>query len=357
MPLPDFSSNPSEEPSIAPGPELFDPAYVVLDVRAPAEFSKGHIPGAVSLHLFDDAERAEIGTLYKQRGEEAAVELGLEHVGPRMAELVRRAREAAEGKRILVHCWRGGMRSGAVVWLLKTAGLPVEKLVGGYKAYRAWMRASLAAPRPYHIVGGMTGVGKTDVLNALSNAGAQTLDLEGLAAHFGSAFGNLDQHAQPTTEQFANDVHAVLFGCDLARPIWVEDESRRIGNVVLPDELYDRLVAAPIWSLDRSNDERIARLCRLYGEASPSSLIAAFERIRKRLGGLTCDQAIAAVSAGDLPTATRLVLPYYDKQYRHTMAQSEALRTAAHHLEITGLPEPAIARQLISSSASTPPTP
>ena len=166
---------------------MFEQPHVILDTRSPKEYEKGHITGAVSFPLFDNDERAVIGTLYKQRGKDAAVERGLEFVGPKMSEFVSEAKEryAAQVKPLplVVHCWRGGMRSGSVAWLLETAGLDVVKITGGYKAYRALARTDFAQIADLRILGGMTGVGKTQILQAMRKQGAQVVDLEGRAGH------------------------------------------------------------------------------------------------------------------------------------------------------------------------------
>ena len=305
------------------GSWILESGQIILDTRSPAEFSKGHIPGAHVFPLFDDQERAVIGTLYKQQGQDSAVERGLELVGPKMADFVRRSRQLyqdqLDSKPLLIHCWRGGMRSGSVAWLLETAGIPVIKLQGGYKAYRQWARAELASLSSIRILGGMTGVGKTPILHAMSATGAQVLDLEGIADHLGSAFGNLDRHEQPSSEQFSNDCHAVIASMNRDRPIWVEDESRVIGTVHVPEELFQAMSKAPIWEVTRTDAERIDELCRIYGNATQSSLRAAFMRIEEKLGGARCQEAIAALDAGDLPHAAAIGLSYYDKLYQHTI--------------------------------------
>ena len=304
------------------GDWIYESGRVILDTRSPGEFAKGHIPGAVPMPIFEDDERAVIGTLYKQQGKPAAVEKGLEFVGPKMGELVRLARELHEAQEteapIIVHCWRGGMRSGAVAWLLETAGLPVVKLIGGYKAYRGWAREDFGSISCLRVVGGMTGVGKTKVLHALQGIGAQVLDLEGIAAHLGSAFGNLERIPQPTSEQFANDCHHGLKGFDWNLPIWTENESRAIGTVHLPQECVDSMRSSPVWTLERTQEERLDVLCEVYGSASTHLLVAAFERIREKLGGLRCQEAIAALENDDLRTAAAIGLIYYDKLYDHT---------------------------------------
>jgi len=213
------------------------------------------------------------------------------------------------------------MRSGSVAWLLAEAGMTVLRLEGGYKAYRKWVRQDLAEKRPYAILGGMTGVGKTEVLRALAHQGEAVLDLEGFAQHLGSAFGNLDQHPQPTSEQFANDLHAQLRTFDGPRRIWVEDESRRVGQVHVPEELHDQLRKARCVELTRTDDERVEHLCSIYGQADPEALKAAFRRIERKLGGQHVQAAVRAIDEGNLPHAAAIGLRYYDKLYRHTQAR------------------------------------
>jgi tRNA 2-selenouridine synthase len=160
--------------------------YPLLDVRAPIEFAQGHVPGALNLPLFTDEERARIGTAYKQVNQERAVHLGLEFFGPKMSAMVKQAKKLAPGKEVRLHCWRGGMRSGAVLWLLELAGFRVHLLDHGYKDYRRAVLASFAQPRQWRVLGGLTGSGKTDVLHALVAEHQQpVLDLEGLAHHKG----------------------------------------------------------------------------------------------------------------------------------------------------------------------------
>ena len=208
------------------GPEVFlagakEEGALLLDARSPGEYAEAHIPGAQSFPLFDDAQRAEVGTLYKQVGREAAIERGLELIGPRMATFVREARalfDAAPHRRpIHLYCWRGGMRSGSL------SGLPVVLLEGGYKAYKQTLPDFMGRAWPLVRVGGYTGSAKTAVLEELKQAGEQVVDLEGLACHFGSAFGNLRRHAQPSSEHFRNLLAETLTQLDPDRRIWVEN--------------------------------------------------------------------------------------------------------------------------------------
>ena len=295
--------------------------YPVLDVRAPIEFAQGHVPGALNLPLFTDEERARIGTTYKQMSQERAVHLGLEFFGPKMSAMVKQAKKLVPGKEVRLHCWRGGMRSGAVLWLLELAGFNVHLLDHGYKDYRRAVLASFAQPRPWRVLGGLTGSGKTDVLHQLAATPDQrVLNLEGLAHHKGSAFGAIGQPAQPTQEQFENNLAAAMAALPAGAPIWVEDESRQIGRLTIPPGLFAQLQAAPRYVLEVPRAARVAKLAAEYGAEAPAELAAAVERLQKRLGGLATQQALAAVEAGDFPLMVELVLNYYDKTYTHGLA-------------------------------------
>ena len=301
-------------------PEFQALPYPLLDVRAPAEFAQGHVPGALNLPLFSDEERARIGTTYKQVSQDRAVHLGLEFFGPKMSLLVKQAQKLAPGKEVRLHCWRGGMRSGAVQWLLELAGFRVHLLDHGYKDYRHAVLAQLAAPRPWRVLGGLTGSGKTDVLHQLAAQGQPVLDLEGLAHHKGSAFGAIGQPTQPTQEQFENNLAAALAALPTDAPVWVEDESRQIGRLTIAPALFAQLRAAPRWVLAVPRAARVAKLAAEYGAEDPTALADAIDRLRKRLGGLATQQALAAVAAGDFALMVELVLDYYDKTYTHGLA-------------------------------------
>lgn len=297
--------------------------YPLLDVRAPIEFAQGHVPGALNLSLFTDEERARIGTTYKQVSQERAVHLGLEFFGPKMSAMVKQAQKLAPGKEVRLHCWRGGMRSGAVLWLLELAGFKVHLLDKGYKDFRREVLASFDAPRQWRVLGGLTGSGKTDVLHALAATpyAQPVLDLEGLASHKGSAFGAIGQPAQPTQEQFENNLAAALAALPADVPVWVEDESRQIGRLTIPPALFAQLRTAPRWVLEVPRAARVAKLAAEYGAEDPTELAASIERIQKRLGGLATQQALAAVAAGDFALMVELVLDYYDKTYTYGLAQ------------------------------------
>ena len=197
----------------------------ILDVRSPGEFARGHIPGARNLPLFDDEERSEIGTLYKQSGRRVAVQRGLERVGPRLASLAEALRQAADAggeAPLRLHCWRGGMRSGSVAWLAGTLELPVVLLEGGYKAWRRRVLERFERPWPLHLLGGRTGCAKTELLLALRQRGVAVIDLEGRAHHRGSSFGALGLPPQPSTEHYENLLAADLDALEGAPEIWLE---------------------------------------------------------------------------------------------------------------------------------------
>ncbi len=295
-------------------------AVPILDVRAPAEYAQGHIPGAVSLPLFSDEERARIGTTYKQVNPEKAVLLGLDFFGPKLRTLVEQAKKLAPSQEVRLHCWRGGMRSGAVQWLLELAGFEVNLLDHGYKDYRRWAAAEFARPRQLRVLGGYTGSGKTVVLHALAAQGQPVLDLEGLANHKGSSFGSLGQPPQPTQEQFENDLAAALGALPTDRPVWVEDESRSIGSLHIPTPFFDQMQAAPLLALDVPRAARVPKLAEEYGRHDAGALASAVLRLRKRLGGLVTKEALTAVAEDDMDKMVDLILAYYDKTYAYTMA-------------------------------------
>jgi tRNA 2-selenouridine synthase len=287
----------------------------IIDVRSPSEFAQGHIPGAINLPLFDDDERKRVGTLFKNSGRDSSVLLGLEIVGPKMAGFVKDIRKTIQGKDILLHCWRGGMRSSGMAWLFETAGFNVNVLKGGYKSYRSYIRQKLGEPYNLIVLGGFTGSGKSDILNHMQQSGVQILDLERIAHHKGSAFGDLGQQKQPTNEQFENNLYFELQKLKLTSVIWIEDESRGIGTVGIPDPFFLRMKKSPLIFIDIQKSMRVERLVNEYASFNVVQLTNAIERISQRLGGLNTRLAIKALSDNDFGTAASLLLDYYDKAY------------------------------------------
>jgi tRNA 2-selenouridine synthase len=292
--------------------------WPLIDVRSPSEFAQGHIIGAVNIPLFSNDERAIVGTAYKQQGKDDAVLLGLEFVGPKMASIVRECLALSAKKQIRVHCWRGGMRSQSVAWLLKQAGFNVEVLPGGYKGYKQEVRDFFEQEFKLLVLGGPTGSGKTKILHQLKALGQQVIDLEGLANHKGSSFGSLGQEKQPSTEHYENLLAYELQLLDRNQVIWVEDESRKIGTVVINIAFWtqihhgDRvLVKIPMF-------ERIERLVEEYGVFPKEDLAAAVTRIGKKIGPQHLKAALEQLEAGNLAEVAKASLEYYDKAYEHS---------------------------------------
>ncbi|MCX6234161.1 MAG: tRNA 2-selenouridine(34) synthase MnmH [Bacteroidetes bacterium] len=291
----------------------------VIDVRSPAEFSRGHITGAYNIPLLSDDERARIGLMYNKSGRDSAVFTGLEFVGPRIPELVREALVIAKGKQLIIHCWRGGMRSEAMAWLLDVAGLNITVIKGGYKAYRRFIRQDFLRIAQFVVIGGMTGSGKTLILNALKTSGEQIIDLEDIAKHKGSAFGSLGLPGQPTNEQFENDLHWEWMNLDLSRTTWIEDESQSIGFDRIPDVLFAQLLRSPLLILETEKSQRIDRLEKEYANMNQLQLKNAVLRISKRLGGVNTKIVLEAIEQGDFRKAIEIVLSYYDKTYTYSI--------------------------------------
>jgi tRNA 2-selenouridine synthase len=287
----------------------------IADVRSPSEFSLGHIPGAVNIPLFDDNERAIVGTRYKKEGRLPAIIEGLRHTGPSMAAKMEAGLKASKDGKLLVHCWRGGMRSEAMAWLFSLADLEVYVLEGGYKTYRHTVAEFLSAKQKMIILGGMTGSSKTHILRYLKSHGQEVVDLEQIANHKGSAFGALGQAPQPSTEYFSNLVYHEIKKLRSGSPFWVEDESRNIGSVFLPDNLYLNMQNSTAIVLVMDLKLRLPRLMEEYSAYPGELLKESIMKISKRLGGDKTKDAISAVEAGDFEKAIEIVLYYYDKAY------------------------------------------
>ncbi|MEO1262262.1 MAG: tRNA 2-selenouridine(34) synthase MnmH [Bacteroidota bacterium] len=318
----------------------------LLDVRSPAEFQKGHIPSAMNLPLFSDAERAEVGTLYKQKSKETAMMKGLEIAGAKMSWYVKEAKRLVDGSNIALHCWRGGKRSSSMATLLEFTGNKTTVIEGGYKAYRNYILHAFSNELSKLIViGGATGSGKTELLHELKKRGEQVVDLEKIAHHKGSAFGALGEKSQPTVEQFENDLFEVIRKLDTKKRIWVENESNSIGRVFIPAGFWDQLCQAFLIELEVPFENRVERLIRIYADFPKEKLIGSLEKIRKRLGGLNIKNAIAAYEANDMETAAGIALKYYDKAYLHATQKKKFKRKESLNTHLLDTNE--IADQLI----------
>lgn len=293
----------------------------LVDVRSPAEYEHGHIPGAVNIPLFDDYQRAEVGTLYKEKGNISAVLRGIDLAAPQMSAKLTRALELAAGKKLLLYCWRGGMRSEAMAWLFSTGGIEPVLLEGGYKAWRNHILHYLGRKRDYIILGGLTGSGKTDILNHMITTGARVTDLERIASHRGSAFGALGQPPQPSSEHFANMLYDNLDYGDQKEPVWLEDESRNIGTVFMPDNFFEQMQSAPVIALMMSIETRLPRLVEEYASFPVEQIADSVMKISRRLGGQRTGEAMKALRNGDYRTAIRIILEYYDKSYKYGLSR------------------------------------
>ncbi len=297
----------------------------LFDVRTPAEFVKGHIPEAQNLALFSDEERAVVGTIYKQESPKAAMLQGLEFVGPKMRSLIEQVEASTKSRTVSVHCWRGGKRSGSVGWLLGMGGFEVNTIAGGYKAYRNHIL------QQFHdldlnliLLGGKTGAGKTKILKALAKKGEQIIDLEDLANHKGSAFGFIGEAPSPSVEQFENNLFEALMQLDLSKRIWVENESRRIGNVLIPQGFWEQMQASSLLNIELPFEVRLAVSLENYTTEENKELQKAFYNIRKRLGGQNLQNALAFLEEGNLKAAASIALKYYDKQYQYMLDKNES---------------------------------
>jgi tRNA 2-selenouridine synthase len=287
----------------------------VCDVRSPSEYNAGHIPGSVNIPIFSDRERESVGIRYKNEGRIAAIKEGLDLAGPRMSMKLIRALEIASDNQLLVHCWRGGMRSETMAWLFSLAGMDVHILDGGYKSYRHYILDKLSEKKKIIILGGLTGSSKTQIIDHLKSLDQQVVDLEGLANHKGSAFGALGQLPQPSTEQFANILYDKWKKINPDIPVWLEDESKNIGTVFLPDTFYENMQKAPAIILMMDAKTRLPRLIREYSGFPKEELIASVLKISRRLGGDNTKEAISAIEAEDFQKAIEITLTYYDKTY------------------------------------------
>jgi tRNA 2-selenouridine synthase len=306
-------------------------SHLVIDVRSPSEYAYAHIPNAHSMPLFTDEERKVVGTAYKQMSRENAIKFGLDYFGPKMRKMVEEVEKISKvsdnephtSKTILVHCWRGGMRSGAISWLLDLYGFQVFTLEGGYKAYRNWILQQFEKPFNFKIIGGFTGSGKTPLLHGLLKNNQAIIDLEGLANHKGSALGGIGQNPQPSQEMFENLLGMELAKYDETTPIYLEDESQRIGNMQIPMAMWHNMRKSLVYFIDIPFEERLDYLTKEYGTLVKQELVTAIMRIQKRLGGLETKNAINYLLENNPKESFRILLKYYDKWYEKGLYNRE----------------------------------
>jgi tRNA 2-selenouridine synthase len=342
--------------------------YPIIDVRSPGEYKHAHMPGAHAMPLFTDEERKIVGTTYKQQSREQAIKIGLDFFGPKMRPMVEQAEQIVQGignresgnlatanaqspipnsKTLLVYCWRGGMRSGAVSWLLDMYGFKVYTLIGGYKKFRHYVLDTFKLPFPFRVIGGYTGSGKTEVLKALREKNERVIDLEDIAKHKGSAFGNIGMAEQPGQEMFENLLAMELrkmavdsrqpatntADCGLPTAIWIEDESQRIGLVNLPNDLWATMRQSPLHFLEIPFEERLKHLVEEYGNLDSERMIDAIGRIREKLGGLNAQNAVRLLQEGNTLESFRILLKYYDKFYLKALHNRESVNSLLHSVD------------------------
>jgi len=323
----------------------------IIDARSPAEYAEDHLPGAICLPVLDNEERARVGTLYKQVSPFAARKLGAALVAKNIGRHLEAAlADRPKGWRALVYCWRGGKRSGAFAHVLREIGWDAHALEGGYKAYRQWVVARLAegpASLRFRVVHGVTGCGKSRLLKALAAAGAQVLDLEDLAAHRGSVLGHLPDRPQPSQKMFESRLLRELAGLDPARTVYVEGESKKIGQLQVPEALMQAMRAAECVLLEADVATRIALLTDEYRHffADRGSLDAQLDCLvglhgRERVAAW---KTLAAQGAWQ-ELVGRLLEEHYDPAYRRSALRNFARLPQAPVLRVADAGEQSFAR-------------
>jgi tRNA 2-selenouridine synthase len=292
--------------------------HVIIDVRAPIEFKKGHIANAINVPLFEDIERAEIGTLYKQQGKDIAVTRGLEIVSPKLVPFVNQVKKLSSSKKIFVYCFRGGMRSNSFAWLMNTSGLDATILEGGYKNYRNHVLNYFEREKKLVVLGGMTGSGKTDLLKNIKHDNFQIIDLEALANHKGSAFGSINEEKQNPQQVFENNLFYALNLLDEDKHILVEDESQSIGFNKIPRGFWLQMKKAPIIKLEVPFELRVQKLVQDYTTTNIEALKICIKKIEQNLGTQNANLCLNYLDENNLTEVARLTLKYYDKAYSFT---------------------------------------
>ncbi len=326
---------------------------LLLDVRSEKEFMQGHIPDAVNIALLNDEERHLVGLSYKHQGKDLAVEKGLELVGHKFVDIVRQVKALNPKKQVVVQCWRGGLRSNIVSWILTLAGIKVVVLEDGYKNFRNWALNSFDEPRRLLVLGGQTGSRKTEILQHLAaNKQQQVIDLEQLANHRGSSYGHIGMPPQPTNEQFENNLAMAWNSFDSSKPIWIENESRRIGKNSVPTGIYNQIRTAKIINLHIDKQERSQFILEIYGKMPNDKLIEATRILEKRLGNEQMNRCIEAIEQNQKDVWIDIVLDYYDKSYQHSHDQRLIQNTT--NLDANGLTIAQIAERLCNSHLQKP---
>jgi tRNA 2-selenouridine synthase len=345
--LPASKANPEQQQrAAARGPMAINVSQLadfdeIIDVRSEDEFAEDHIPGAINCPVLDNAQRAQVGTIYKQVSSFDAKKIGAALVSANIARhLQERFRERPRSWRPLVYCWRGGGRSGALAHVLHQVGWRVGRLDGGYKAYRRAVIADLEhLPSRYswRVICGLTGSGKSRLLRALKAHGGQVLDLEALAAHRGSVLGNLPNEQQPAQKMFESLIWNGLRNFSTAHPVYVEAESKKVGNLRVPEALIAAMWAGECVQLDAERALRVQLLKEEYAHYidRPQTLIAKLECLIALYGRETIDKWKRSARTGQWDALTEdLLLRHYDPAYTRSTLKHYPNLQRAQKLEL-----------------------
>lgn len=302
----------------------------IIDVRSPIEYNHAHIPNAYNVYLFNDEDRKDVGTIYKQIGRKEAILKGLEYVSVRMTAILKSideiARKYNSTNKILMHCFRGGMRSESTAWLCSNYGYDVYMLKGGYKRYRNYVLDSFERDYKIYLLTGRTGSGKTLILNKLKSIGYNVIDLEKIAKHKGSAFGWINEGEQPSQEQFENNLSYELLQYDINSTLWFEDESLLIGRRAIPKSLFNKMrEAQKIIYLDIPKECRAEYIVDTYGKYNIDDLKESILKIKKRLGGERLKESLELLDNGNIYECVLNMLYYYDKAYKLSINENKLI--------------------------------
>ncbi len=320
--------------------------FLLIDVRSPSEFKQAHIPGAINIPLLSDEERKEVGILYKHSSKRKAIKRGLDFFGPKMRNIVETIDQITASeqlneiptKSLALYCWRGGMRSKTMAWLLSTYGYQVFILDKGYKSYRHWCLEQFEHSFKYILIGGYTGTGKTKLLSDLGfKKNLPFIDLEKLANHKGSAFGGIGMGDQPTQETFENNLAYRLH--EIRRKyeyVLVEDESQRIGSVSIPQMVWETMKCGTMVFLDVDYNKRLKNILTDYGSLDRSLLGGAIVRLQKKMGGLETRTCLEFLLNKDLESCFGILLKYYDKLYYKSLGNKKEGLENYYEISLTG---------------------